>query len=311
MSGAEILDPTRPAGGTSSYARASRVALIGLVANGALGVTKLAAGYFGRSEALIAAGLDTAGDFLMSIVILWGLREAAKPPDDEHRFGHGKAESLAARNVSVILLILATIAGYRALHDILYGRDEPLPAVWTLWFAGAGIAVKGALAAYKFWMGRRLRIDSLVTDAWNHLADTAAAVLALAGIGLAIGLGQGWRVFDPVAALGICGMMLLVGLKAYRRAGAALMDASADFSTEEAIRTTAEGVSGVQATEKLMTRRSGPETHVELHVEVDPELSVDEGHAIATRVAEVLKREVDGVTHVSVHIEPHHVPGGG
>ncbi len=288
------------------YDEAARGAWAGLAGNVFLGLAKLVGGFVGRSEALMASGVETTSDCLKSLVVLRGLWHARRPPDEEHLYGHGKAEFLAARGVAAILMIFGVVFGYRAVMEILKGADELLPAVWTLWFAAGDIVGKAGLFIYKYRLGRRLKIDSLVTDAWDHLGDTVASVFALAGIGLAVVLGPEWRVFDPMAALVICAIMFGIGAKAFVRAGSALMDEAADPETAEAIRRTALGVDGVRGTEKLMTRRSGVETHVDLHVEVDPDLPVGEAHEIATAVSRAVRREVPGVCHVLVHVEPYY-----
>lgn len=290
----------------SAYAEASRGAWAGIVGNALLGLAKIVGGFLGRSEALIASGAETASDCLKSLVILRGLWQARQPPDEEHLYGHGKAEFLAARGVAALLMIFGAVLGYRAATEILFAGEEPLPAPWTLWFAAGSIVAKASLFVYKYRLGRKLKIESLLTDAWDHLGDTVASVFALAGIGGALLLGPGWRVLDPAAALVISAIMFGIGLKAFARAGSALMDEAADPETAEAIRRAAARVEGVRDTEKLMTRRSGLETHVDLHVEVDPDMPVGRAHDIATAVSKAVRRDVPDVCHVIVHIEPYH-----
>lgn len=294
----------RPA--AAIYQEASRGAWAGIAGNALLGLAKVVGGVLGRSEALIASGAETASDCLKSLVVLRGLSLARRPPDDQHLYGHGKAEFLAARGVAAILMLFGAVFGYRAVTEIVAGADKPLPAVWTLWFAAADIVGKAGLFTYKYRLGRRLKIESLVTDAWDHLGDTVASVCALAGIGAALVLGPAWRVFDPAAAVVICAIMFGIGAKAFARAGSALLDEAARPETAQAIRRAAAAVPGVRDTEKLLTRRSGVETHVDLHVEVDPDMPVGRAHDIATAVSEAIRRQVPGVSHVSVHIEPYY-----
>jgi len=147
--------------------------------------------------------------------------------------------------------------------------------------------------------------ESLIADAWNHRSDVFTSMVAAGGITAAVYLGPEWRFLDAAAALVICLVILGVGFSAYRRTGSALMDEAADGDTLAAIRAAAMAVEGVEGTEKLFTRRSGVETHVELHVEVDPAMPLGAAHDIATEVRWAIQRNVARVTHVTVHVEPH------
>ncbi|HUX14903.1 MAG TPA: cation diffusion facilitator family transporter, partial [Phycisphaerae bacterium] len=221
-------------------------------------------------------------------------------------FGHGKAEFMAARTVAVMLILIAVVLGYQAIDKILKPPPESFPKTFTLWFVLASILIKEGMYQYKYRLARRLKSESLLADAWHHRSDAFSSVCALAGISAALVLGHEWQILDPIAALSIVLIILGVGIKAFFRAGSALMDEAADAETLGAIRRVAAGVAGVKDTEKLMTRRSGLETHMELHVEVDPAMSVRDAHAVAQQVEQTIRREVPGATHVTVHIEPYY-----
>jgi cation diffusion facilitator family transporter len=291
-----------------NYRLVARAAWVGIIGNLLLGAAKLAGGILGASQALIADAIDTLGDTLSSLVVLHGAWHARKPADVRHPFGHGKAEVIAARTVAIMLMAIGVVFGYRAVLKVLSPGVEPLPAVYTLWFALASVVVKEGMFQYKMRLARRTGSQSLVVDAWNHRSDALAGVCAIGGIGAAILLGPAWRVLDPIAAVVICAIIFGVGVVSFAKAGAALMDEAADGETLDAIRRAAMTVPGVKDTEKLMTRRSGLETHLELHVEVDPKMTVGEAHGIATRVSEAIRRQVPGTAHVTVHIEPYY-PG--
>ena len=292
----------------ANYRQASFATWVCIGGNVVLGVAKLIAGIVGMSEALIADGAESLSDSLASLVVVGGLRTARKPPDDKHRYGHGKAEFIAAQAIGAVLLLAGILIGYRGISEIFWPTEGSFPKAFTIWFVLATIVGKEAMFQYKIRIGRRLKSESLIADAWHHRSDAITSIPALIGIGAALLLGPSWRIFDPLAAviigLIICGM----GVYTFMRTASVLLDEAADAETLAAIRRAALSVPGVKDTEKLMTRRSGLETHMELHVEVDPAMSVRDAHAVAQQVEQTIRREVPGATHVTVHIEPYY-PG--
>ena len=283
-------------------------AWLGIGGNVLLGVAKFLGGTFGQSEALVADAVDSLADAVASVVVLLGAWRASRPADPRHPYGHGKAEVLAGRTVALIIMAVGAVFGYRAVMKVVHPEEVAAPALWTLWFAAASIVAKEAMARYKMHVGRKVGSESLIADAWNHRSDVFTSMVAAGGITAAVYLGPEWRFLDAAAAVVICLIILGVGFSAYRRTGSALMDEAADSKTLAAIRAAAVAVEGVRDTEKLYTRRSGVETHVELHVEVDPAMPVGAAHDIATEVSQAVRRNVARITHVTVHIEPH-VPG--
>ena len=291
---------------TAAYHQAAWGAWVGIVGNILLGGAKLVGGILGTSSALVADAGHSLSDSASSVVVLWGLKRARKPADEKHPFGHGKAEFMAARTVAVMLILIALVLGYQAIAKILHPPPESFPKTFTLWFVLASILIKEGMYQYKSRLGRRLKSESLLADAWHHRSDAFSSVCALAGISAALVFGHEWRILDPIAALAIVVIIFGVGVKAFFRTGSVLMDEAADAETLAAIRRVAAGVPGVKDTEKLMTRRSGLETHTELYVEVDPAMSVRDAHAVAQQVEQTIRREVPGATHVTVHIEPYY-----
>ena len=290
----------------AGYRQASFATWVCIGGNVVLGVAKLIAGIVGMSEALVADGAESLSDSLASLLVVFGLRTAGKPADDKHRYGHGKAEFIAAQAIGTVLLLAGLLIGYRGISEIVQPTEGRFPRAFTIWFVLATIVGKEAMFQYKIRIGRRLKSESLLADAWHHRSDAITSIPALIGIGVALLLGPAWRIFDPLAAviigLIICGM----GVYTFMRTASVLLDEAADAETLAAIRRTALGVPGVKDTEKLMTRRSGLETHMELHVEVDPAMSVRDAHAVAQQVEQTIRREVPGATHVTVHIEPYY-----
>jgi len=295
------------------YRQASFATWMTITANGLLGAAKVVAGIIGTSEALTADGAESLSDSLASLAVIWGLRAARKPADSKHRYGHGKAEFLAAGAIGAVLVLVAILIGYRGVSEILNPSKDALdpskiafPKSYTIWFVVATIVIKEGMFQYKIRVGRRLKSESLVADAWHHRSDAISSVPTFAAIGLALLLGPAWRVLDPIGAVITAFIILGMGIYTFVRTSSALMDEVADPATLESIRRVADTVPGVRGTEKLLTRRSGLETHMELHVEVDPAMPVGTAHEIATKVSEAIRREVPGVTRVTVHIEPYY-----
>lgn len=296
------------AGLQAGYRQATVATWIGIGGNTALGAAKVVAGIVGTSEALIADGAESLSDSLASLAVLWGLHTAIKPADEKHRYGHGKAEFIAAQAIGAMLLLAGVLIGYRGVTQILWPTEGAFPKAYTVWFVVATIIGKESLFQYKIRVGRRLRSESLVADAWHHRSDALTSIPTLLAIGLTLVLGPTWRVLDPIGALVTSFIIFGMGIYTFMRTASALMDEEADEATLAAIRRVAAAVEGVRDTEKLLTRRSGLETHMELHVEVDPLLPVGQAHEIATKVSEAICRDVPGATRVTVHIEPYY-PG--
>ena len=292
----------------AGYRQASFATWVGIIGNVILGAAKVVAGVVGTSEALLADGAESLSDSLASGAVLWGLRAARKPADSKHRYGHGKAEFIAAQAIGAMLLLTGFLIGYRGVSQIVYPTEGAFPRWYTILFVVATIVVKEGLFQYKIRIGRRLKSESLIADAWHHRSDALTSIPTFLAIGLALLLGPPWRVFDPIGAVITSFIIFGMGIITFMRTGSALMDETADEQTLADIRRVAATVPGVKDTEKLLTRRSGLETHMEVHVEVDPGMPVGEAHAIASQVADAIRREVPGATRVTVHIEPYY-PG--
>ena len=287
------------------YHQAEGGAWVGITGNIALGLVKLAGGIFGASSALVADAAHSLSDSASSVVVLAGLRIARKPPHRSHPYGHGKAETIAGLVVALMLVGVALFVGYTAISKIAWAHTPAPPAKFVLYIALGSILVKEGMFQYKIRLGRRLGSESLIADAWHHRSDALSSICVVAGISLAL-LHKGLWVMDPVAALLVCAVILWVGLKSFRRTSSVLMDVAADEETLRAIRDVAKSVPGVMDTEKLITRRSGLDVLVTIHVEVDPGISVREAHETAGLAREAIMDAVQNVTQVTVHIEPYY-----
>lgn len=287
-------------------AHGMRAAVRAVTLSAILGVGKVAAGLFGHSYALVADGMESILDLLSSVVVWSGLRIAVKPADDNHPYGHGKAESLAALIVAVILLGGALLIAAFSVKEILTPHLTPAP--WTLGVIVVVVVVKEGLYRFLRRTGDALDSSALVADAWHHRADALTSAAAFVGILIAVIGGEKWAAADDWAALVACTIIVFNGLQVLRSAVAAIMDEAAPDALLTDVRAMAAAVDGVYGIEKCRIRKSGLGWLVDIHVEVDGQLSVASGHDIAHAVKATLLHADRGVHDVLVHIEPHPHP---
>ena len=282
--------------------RGRRAALVATAAGTLLAAIKIGGGVLGNSYALIADGIESLLDIFSSLVVWGGLRIAALPPDDNHPYGHGKAEALATLAVSLTLLLVALALALQSVREILTPHHAPAP--FTLAVLAGVVIVKETLFAWVSRIARALGSTSLEADAWHHRSDSLTSAAAFVGICLALLGGEGWESLDDWAALFACGVIGYNGVRLARMAVADVMDAAAPTDLERGIRETARGVRGVLDVDKCFARKSGPGWLVDLHVVVDGRLPVTEGHRIGHEVQRALRASKLGILDVLVHIEP-------
>ncbi len=288
------------------YKKAQFATAVGLGVNGCLGVAKIIGGVLGRSSALLADGVHSLSDCGTSATVLIGLRVAAKPPDRGHPYGHGRAESIAGKVVAVVLIVVALMLAWNSARRLL---DPPSPfsppSLSALWIAGASILIKEILFQYKIRVAKKTGSTAVEADAWHHRSDSFSSVAAFVGIGAAIAGGPAWAFMDPAAAIVVALIILWVGISIFRKTWAELMDASAPEKTITTLRVLALEVPGVKAVEKVFTRKSGLDIFVDMHVEVEPDMTVKAGHDIARFVRKHIVDECPFIKGVLVHVEPH------
>jgi cation diffusion facilitator family transporter len=279
-----------------------RVTVLGVVANGVLIAVKLAAGIFGNSQALVADAVHSISDFASDGIVLFGLKAGRKAPDEDHPFGHGRIETMAAAAIGLFLVAVAVLLAVDAAGNLATGKlSNPTPL--ALVAAALSVVTKEVLYQITVRAGRRARSTVVVANAWHHRTDAMSSVAVLVGVGAAQ-LDPAWRVFDAGAAILVAAFILRV-------AGGILATAVREF-TDTAPPTTvidrmgriACGVEGVQDVHDLKVRTSGGQYLVQVHITVDGTLSVASGHDIGTRVADRLSQEVDAVADVIVHVDP-------
>lgn len=282
------------------YVSGARLALVGVIVNTLLAIIKILAGLLGNTYALIADGVESLLDILGSLVVWFGLRVASEPPDAEHPYGHGKAEVVAA--IVVALTVVATAFGL-ALQSIREIRTpHQMPAAWTLAVLGVVMLVKEFLFRKVLQAGESLESTAVKADAWHHRADAITSLLAFAGI--LIALLSGYSAADDWAALAASGIIAFGGVRILGPALREAMDTAPPRNLEEEVRALAAAVPGVRALDQCRIRKMGLDFYVDLHVGVDPTLSVRQGHHIAHAVRKVIRDAKPQIADVLVHIEP-------
>ena len=282
--------------------RSLRVTLAGLVVNALLTSAKFTAGILGHSHALIADAVESLADIFSSIIVWRGVVVAAEPADEDHPYGHGKAEPLAAALVSTMLLVAAGWIAVQAFREI--GHPHPAPAPYTLIVLVLVICIKEGL--FRFVLREALSMESSAvhTDAWHHRSDAITSLAAAIGISVALFGGKGYESADEVAAMVAAGIIVWNAWRLLRPALNELMDRSPSRELSERIREIAESVQGVERVEKTLVRKMGYHFYADMHVEVDPQMTVQHSHDIAHEVKDKIRSQLPRVRDVLVHIEP-------
>jgi cation diffusion facilitator family transporter len=280
--------------------RSVRATFLGMVTNAILACGKLAAGILGHSHALVADAVESFADIFSSVIVWRGMVLAAEPADEEHPYGHGKAEPLAAAVVCGFLLAAAGWIAFEAIHQL--SGPRPPPEKFTLWVLIAVIVVKEGL--FRFVLHEALSIESsaVQADAWHHRSDAITSLAA--AIGIIVAIFAGIRSADDVAAIFAAVIIAANGLRLLRPALNELMDRSPNQEVIEQIRKLGASISGVQRVEKCLVRQAGYHYFVDMHVEVDPQMTVLRSHQIAHEVKDKVREQIPRVRDVLVHIEP-------
>ncbi|MGE3408978.1 MAG: cation diffusion facilitator family transporter [Pirellulales bacterium] len=285
------------------YRDVTRAAWLGLGLNLALGLAKLIGGWLGDSFALLADAVNSLGDAFTTVVVLLALRIAQRPPDQEHPYGHSRAEGIAASNVALLIVLSALAIGWEAIQRI--GSPHSPPPVWTLFIAGINTVVKECLYHYKVRVGRRTGSASIIANAWDHRGDALCALAVLLGLAANRWGGARFVWADEAASLVVVAVIVWSGVQLFRRSGSELMDVQAAPEVLARVRQIAQDVPGVQGVEKLWVRKSGLEFFADIHIEVDPQLTVAAGHRIGHAVKDRLVASLPALRDVLVHLEPH------
>lgn len=287
----------------SLYREAILITLFGVGVNAALGAGKLVGGWLGNSFALLSDAANSLGDVTVSLGVLYALWLAQRPPDKEHPYGHTRAEGIAGLTVAILVSVAAGFIGWEAIRQL--GQEQEVPARWTIAIAAVNLVVKEGLYQFSRRVGHRTGSMAIAATAWDHRADALCSAVVLVGLLAAVYGGAAWAAADEIAALAVAAAVIYSGVRLFVHAARELMDMQADKEIVDQVRDSAADVAGVRGVETLWVRKSGLEYFADIHVEVDADLSVAEGHRIGHEVKDELLRSYPQLRDVLVHVEPY------
>ena len=279
-----------------------RVAGLSIAASCALSVSNVWIGYAAGSTSVMAAGFEFLGDVLASVLVLTGMVLAGKPADAEHPYGYGRIEILAGLSVGAILAAGGVGICIRSLQKVT--EVHPPPALYSIWPLLSAIAIRTGMSTLKFRIARRIGSGSLVADAWNDAVDILSAAAALCALGLTLYDPSRFLAADHYGGFAVGLFVFYTGIRVIRETSLDLIDTMPAGELIERIKTVALEVPGVEGIEKCYARKTGLQHHVDLHVEVDPQISVAASHDIATNVRAHIRSKLPEIADVLVHIEP-------
>ncbi len=283
-----------------------RSTLVGIGANLMLAVIKATAGIVGHSYALLADAVESSMDIASSLIVWLALRYSVKPPDENHPYGHGKAEPLAGMAVSLVLFAAAAGIAIESVREIRTPHHAPAP--FTLVVLVLVIAVKETLFRYVFKVGDSTRSTAVKSDAWHHRSDALTSGGAFVGISIALIGGAGYESADDWAALFAAFIIALNAYLLLRPALDELTDAKPDPALEAEVRRVAGDIPDVIGTHKCHVRKMGFDYYVDLDVIVNGAMTVTRGHEIAHDVQDAIRAANPLFTKVLIHVEPPGTP---
>jgi len=284
------------------FKQAKRTALLSVVTNALLAGVKGTAGVIGHSDALIADAIESCADIFSSFLVLFGIHYASKPPDEDHPYGHGKAEPLVTFAVVGFLLVSATIIAVESVRHLSEKQEQP--AFFTLYVLAAIILIKELSYQYVYRKGQQTNSTSLKADAWHHRSDAISSLIAFLGILATFLFGKGFEKADDWAALIASFFIVYNAYRIFRPALGEIMDEHTHHELIDQIHVAAANVPGVIGIEKCWARKNGMSYVVDLHLEIDGNLSVTEGHGISHALKDHLMEVFPYLTDVLIHIEP-------
>lgn len=281
---------------------ALRTAILSAFTNAIMALGKGIAGILGHSDALIADAIESVSDVFSSILVIFGIRYAQKPADEDHPYGHGRAESLSTFAVVAFLIVSATFILNQGIINLF--EAQIMPETFTIYVLIVIVLIKEISFQYVFRKGKQTNSSTLMADAWHHRSDAISSVIALAGVGISLLLGPDFVHADDWAAIIASLFIYYNAYKIFRPTLGEFMDENIHHELIDQIRSVAYEVNGVKATEKCWVRKAGMYYQVDLHIEVEPHLTVVRGHEISHLAKDLIMKKIPNVSNVHIHIEP-------
>ena len=285
-----------------NLAGARRIAIVGMAVTASLAAMKIVAGWKGHSAAVLADGLESAADVFSTGLVFTGLVLASRPADSNHPYGHGRVEILTGLVLGLTLFGAGTLIAWTALMK--FGDVEHVPAHWTIYPLLISIGAKFALMVVKYRHSKSSGSFSMKADAAHDGIDMVSGVVALAALSVALWNPAAFGQADHYGAFAVGLIVMFTAVRVVHEASVHLMDTMPDDRAMLDVRQVAMGIEGVRGVEKCFARKTGLQYHVDLHLEVDPEITVRESHDIANNVRYAIRRELQWVADVLVHVEP-------
>ena len=287
--------------GELRYKEIRKVTLIGSVIDLSLGVAKIIGGLIASSTALIADGIHSLSDLVTDIIVIYAAKHSHRDADAEHPYGHGRFETLATVILGIALVAVAVGIGIDAVDRLFHVERQLHPTLLAMYIAIISIISKEAIYHYSMVVARKYRSEMLKANAWHSRSDAISSVIVLVGV---IGSMAGLEYLDAIAAVGVAVMIAKIGWNLAWQSLRELIDTGLDPERVDLIRTSILEVQGVKALHILRTRRMGGDALVDVHIQVNPNLSVSEGHHISEQVRQRVIADIDEVADVMVHIDP-------
>lgn len=284
-----------------SYPQARRATLIGGVINLLLSIIKVVIGIIGNSQALVADGVHSLSDLVSDVMVLYATKHGGKDADDDHPYGHGRIETIITVAVGILLIAVAIGISADAVNRLFHPEQLSSPGMIVLFAALISIFSKEGLYHYTLKVATRIRSNLLRANAWHHRSDALSSVVVLVGV---MGTMAGLDYLDAIAAIGVSLMVAKAGVELSWESIEELIDTGLKQDEVDAIKQTIQRVEGVRAMHRLRTRKMGANAIVDVHILVDPRLSVSEGHHIADRVESKLYEQIEDISDVTIHIDP-------
>ena len=281
----------------SRYCEANKVTIISILWNIVLAIIKILAGIIGKSNAMIADGAHSASDIISSVGVLIGNKIASIPKDKGHNYGHEKAETL----VAILLVILSIKIGYNGVYSLFHLNEVQIPTTFPLVVSVISILIKEYQYRITIKVAKKTNSPALKADAWHHRSDALSSVAAFIGIGGAI---LGFKSLDSIASIVVALFIAKVGIEILIGSANELMDISIDEEKEKEIKTIVDEVEGIKSLREIRTRKYGAMAYVDLVICVDKDISVFEGHRIASDLENLILKKMKFIKGVTVHVEP-------
>ena len=284
-----------------------KVTLVGSLVNFFLTAFKFIGGIFGNSSALVADAVHSLSDFVTDIIVIVFVKISGKPEDDDHKYGHGKFETLATALIGLALFAVGVgllTSGAGKVYEAINGAELQAPSMIALVAAAVSILSKEILFRYTVHVGKGLNSKAVIANAWHHRSDAFSSVGTMVGIGGAIFLGEKWRILDPIAAIVVSVFIIKVAIDLIKPCIDELLERSLPEETEKLILDIIESFPEVSSPHHLRTRRIGNHIAIEVHLRMDGQTPLESAHQVATDIEKRLKDEFGADTHIGIHMEP-------